>query len=504
MADFNVNTMHLATSSRGFATLKHDAQSLANGLVGDLADSADMAGDDEAGHAFAKVYEPAARETVEQLAFSAYVLASTSAGLMEMAFQYLAAEDATAKAMLDKHPVAQDIDRLRNAASECDPTGSSRQLPRIIHKDSFADTFFDPDSNPTARGDYEKLGDIAAMWHKAGGLTEALADTAQMGVRRLKSDCTGKAMDAFYEYCDTFIGTRGMPGEVADGEPLLPNLAAACYQISRACKAYADHIMEARTELFDLTPRWSREGPLDEVVGDSRIRSLGDIPGVLNGSGKRIRLPNPDGRPGLPGLPPLFPVPVPLPPLVPAAAHGPAPAMVLASQQAPPVMLPPITPPVPPYEAPLSPKEQAEFKMWADGLPYKNPGSRPADEYQKRVSGSPERGLPLPPGWPKHSGRLMADGLRATDGAAVEAKYVKQPGCSPRTLNNMNKSNGRIWETNMYNGDLKEMAEYGQAMTVPGNKVRFVEVNTNDSESLAYWRFLMATNHVDGYARHTP
>ncbi|WP_306322163.1 restriction endonuclease fold toxin-2 domain-containing protein [Streptomyces sp. CC224E] len=191
-------------------------------------------------------------------------------------------------------------------------------------------------------------------------------------------------------------------------------------------------------------------------------------------------------------------------PLVPASYSGATTGVELVSLSSQPVALAPIAPPVPPYEAPLSYKEQAEFKMWADGLPYKNPGNRPADEYQKRVAGSPERGLPLPSGWPKPSGRLMADGLRATDGAAVEAKYVKQEGCSPRTLNNMNKSNGRIWETNMYNGDLKEMAEYGKAMTVPGNKVRFVEVNTNDAESLAYWRFLMATNHVEGYARHTP
>ncbi|MFI0813197.1 hypothetical protein [Streptomyces echinatus] len=41
-----------------------------------------MAGDDDAGSAFAKVYKPAAATTLDQIGFSAYVMGETGKGLM--------------------------------------------------------------------------------------------------------------------------------------------------------------------------------------------------------------------------------------------------------------------------------------------------------------------------------------------------------------------------------------------------------------------------------------
>jgi len=76
---FEASFDRLVITSRGFDTLREQVDTIANGLAHDLGDSAGMAGDDGAGNAFAKVYQPATGETVEQIAFAASVMGSTSA-----------------------------------------------------------------------------------------------------------------------------------------------------------------------------------------------------------------------------------------------------------------------------------------------------------------------------------------------------------------------------------------------------------------------------------------
>ena len=94
---------------------------------------------------------------------------------------------------------------------------------------------------------------------------------------------------------------------------------------------------------------------------------------------------------------------------------------------------------------------------WANGLHrhgYAGGSSTsPAALYQERVAGYPEYDLPLP------NGKVVqADGLRAQDGAIVEAKYVNAPGtgCTPRTLENLSTvdpDKNTPWLTKPYDTD---------------------------------------------------
>ena len=75
--------MGLIESMRG-------ARDTAIALGHELARQHGMAGDDDAGRAFAKVYVSAAAATLNQLGFSSYVLGETSRGLMRTAREFMA------------------------------------------------------------------------------------------------------------------------------------------------------------------------------------------------------------------------------------------------------------------------------------------------------------------------------------------------------------------------------------------------------------------------------
>ncbi|MCX5273740.1 restriction endonuclease fold toxin-2 domain-containing protein [Streptomyces virginiae] len=57
----------------------------------------------------------------------------------------------------------------------------------------------------------------------------------------------------------------------------------------------------------------------------------------------------------------------------------------------------------------------------------------------------------------------------------------------------------------LYIGDRAELTKYAAALRDPRNtEMRGVEVATNNSDSVAYWRVMMAAYGVKGYARHVP
>ncbi|MFG3207760.1 hypothetical protein [Streptomyces sp. NPDC048192] len=59
-----------------------------------------MAGDDDAGRAFAKVYKSAAATTLDKIGFSAYVMGETGKGLMRTCREFMARESSVAAAIL--------------------------------------------------------------------------------------------------------------------------------------------------------------------------------------------------------------------------------------------------------------------------------------------------------------------------------------------------------------------------------------------------------------------
>jgi hypothetical protein len=100
----------------------------------------------------------------------------------------------------------------------------------------------------------------------------------------------------------------------------------------------------------------------------------------------------------------------------------------------------------------------------------------------------------------------MVDGFRDRDGMAIEAKYVKKPNqpCY-RSLDELRKSHETGKKDFLYEKDRKELIKYIAALNDPRNtEMRGVETVTNNQDSVAYWRVMMAAYGVKGYARYQP
>ncbi|MFE3186601.1 restriction endonuclease fold toxin-2 domain-containing protein [Streptomyces violascens] len=263
-------------------------------------------------------------------------------------------------------------------------------------------------------------------------------------------------------------------------------------------------------------------GLKDAVLDDPYIHQLGDVAHALDASESRVKLPGGSGGlPGIPGLPFLPPIPVPVP-------------VVLASY---PGILPaasPIDPlltrdPIPPELGTsrlLTPAEQASFRSYmlslnSGGFAGGGGAANPDNAYQLRVSGYPERELPLPADAVGSGGRgLMADGLRPLDGFVVEAKHVREPDCkktfrrldevdktlaAPPKLDQRGNPKFNPLIDGMYAGDERELKRYKAAMSDPRNaQIRGMEIVTNDRSAAGYWQSMMAMNGVTGTARYVP
>jgi hypothetical protein len=159
--------------------------------------------------------------------------------------------------------------------------------------------------------------------------------------------------------------------------------------------------------------------------------------------------------------------------------------------------------PVPPKDPPAFPLysagQQTATTAWLATLPTRGPNyGTPNDRaYQVRVAGPTEYQMT------GASGKTVwADGFRPTDGAVVDAKNVRQQGCSPRTLDRLQQ--GDMFTNMMRPQDGAELAKYQSVVDNPGNHAQFLEIDTNDNETVGYWQFLAAENHVKSDVRYVP
>jgi hypothetical protein len=130
--------------------------------------------------------------------------------------------------------------------------------------------------------------------------------------------------------------------------------------------------------------------------------------------------------------------------------------------------------------------------------------------YQLRIAGDTEYKLYTTVPSPKRSGEeatMWADGLRAQDGAAVEAKWVNNPGTksctSLYTLNNAYRRPDFVY-SRVVGEEQLEMLRYASAIDDPRNKIAHVEIDTNDPRSAAYFEMLRWMNGVRGQVRLVP
>jgi hypothetical protein len=492
---------------------KEYVYAIASGAVGDLAVSAGMAGDDSIAHSFASKYEPAARTIVQGISRAGEALGLTASKLLTMASNYLAAEDAVAA----RFTGAIDTSAFAKVKQpECEPQEVSQALPMVtgskeVHEIPVIGRFW-PQGNP------DRLRDAGRVWAKVAELIDDAQRHADQYASPIPVYCSGQAVDAFVAYVKKiYTGKPSGGNTVSESDPLMENLSAACRAMSQICTQYADAIESCRHTLiglgvaagiittagvlltvFTLGGSDVAAGAADAaIVADAavaaealataeaelaaaaviaeaetviaaelaKLAAVGVITAglVMAGSGVANAAPNLAGLPAIATVPPLPPIP----------GSG---------------VFPPYSPP-----------EQAAAAAWAATLNTRDPVYGTPDDiaYQIRTAGQPERYMPTGTG-----GGVWADGYRPTDGAIVDAKHVRQQGCSPRTLEGLNADQ---FATRLLRpGDEDEIMRYGQAIANPQNHTRYLEIDTDDPATVAYWQYLAAANHVPSDVRYVP
>lgn len=539
--DLKVIAEGMVRSSMGMVdTVMVGTRDTAIALFHELDRQQGMAGDDDAGRAFAKVYKSAAATTLDKMGFSAYVMGETGKGLMRTAREFMARESRVVSAILEKQ--VDLTGGMGDPGADCTESflGLGQELPEVVGDTAWYDQYAPGGMSDRFRGSPEKLRDVAGSWRAGGKMMLRFLEDAQAYAHTADKAHSGEAADAFRRYFAAFVGFAEPPDEAQQDETLVANLVAACSQLAKACDRYADHVEAAKRKIaqdradpFHVDMPWDQpmfggngdDGGLhDAVLNDVWIHRLGNVANALDESERRVKLPQGSDRPpGLP-FPPLLPVPggVPIPVVV-ASYRGQAPGILPMGNKVDPSI--PAQDPIPPEPGttrPLTPGEQQRFRTWLNSL---NTGgfaggggpTQPDNAYQLRVAGYPEREVPL-------DGRkrgLMVDGIRPLDGYLVEAKHVRDPDCKKRSFRSIERVNETLakpvkvdangtpkWDPlidGMYRGDESELRRYKSAMANPANsEIRGLEIVTNGKDNAAYWESMMAMNGVTGSARYVP
>ncbi|MFD8129085.1 restriction endonuclease fold toxin-2 domain-containing protein [Streptomyces mirabilis] len=539
--DLKVIADGMVKASMGMVTtVMPGARDTAIALFHELDRQHGMAGDDDAGHAFAKVYKSAAATTLDKMGFSSYVMGETGKGLMRNAREFLARESHIASEILKKQ--VDLTPGMGDPGTDCTESflGLGQELPEVVGDTAWYDQYAPGGMSDRFRGSPEKLRDVAGSWRAGGKMMLRFLEDAQAYAHTADKAHSGEAADAFRRYFAGFVGFAAPPDQAQQDETLVANLVAACNQLAKACDQYADHVEAAKQQIqqndldpFHLDAPWDSPmfggngddgGLKNAVLNDPWIHRLGDVAHALDESEKRVKLPNgSDSPPGLPGFP-LLPIPVPLPvPIVLASYRGQAPGILPMGNKVDPSI--PAQDPIPPQPGTtriLGPAEQPQFRTWLNSL---NTGgfaggggpTNPDNAYQLRVAGYPEREVPL-------EGRkrgLMVDGIRPADGYLVEAKHVRDPDCKKRSFRSIERVNETLakpvkvdakgnpkWDPvvdSMYGDDSRELTRYQKAMANPANsEIRGLEIVTNGKDNAVYWESMMAMNGVTGSARYVP
>lgn len=482
-------------------------------LSTELSEHGGMAGDGEAGRAFATVYKEAVRTVFDKAGFAHQVMANGAGALLKSAQEFLKQESKIAAELLGQSPPGPGIG-AQPSGPDCSPRAShhAEDLPEVVGETSGVDQYL---FNERFLGQPDKLRAVALTWRHAAKILEDAYWDSETAWKTATLDEVGETADAVERFFRKFVGKTPPPSEVSEDETLMANLPTACRMIANACDSYADHVETAKQRLpMDSNPiigeflmPWEQprfggdghDGGLHELIAsDMRIAALGRIPHALDSSKARVKMPRPDNDSPVPGLPPFLAPLIRIPTVVPVAyrpANGPRVQPV-----------PPATPPNPRFP-PLTPGEQKKFQTWLNSLRQGDfSGGKPAEiAYQKRVAGYPEYEVHIPPGI-SPGNTLMVDGFRDADGMAVEAKYVNKPDqrCY-RSLEDLRKNHENGDRDFLYDKDRRELRKYAAALNDPRNtEMRGVETVTNNQEAVQYWRIMMAAYGVKGHARYVP
>ncbi|MCX4958097.1 restriction endonuclease fold toxin-2 domain-containing protein [Streptomyces virginiae] len=511
--DLEHRTENFVNASWSMVDLRDLIYDMLGLLFTELSQHGGMAGDDGAGRAFAAVYKPAVATVFASAGHAHQVMANGAGTLLKAAEDFIRQDNAIAAALLDQSPAAPAIGS-QPSGPDCNARASHKaeDLPEVVGKTSWTDQYL---FDERFHGQRDKLRKTAKVWNAAAKILEDAYWDSETAWKTATTNQQGETATAVEGFFKLFVGKTPPPGEVGPEETLMANLPTACRMIANACEAYADHVETASKRIpeesnpitGDTLLPWDRarfggdghDGGLHELVSaDMRIASLGKIPPAMDSSQARVPMPQPDGGGFLPSLPPFLAPLVRVPLLVPVGYRVPNGPRVQ-----------PVPPPTPsdPRFPPLTGPQQKKFQTWLNSLRAGDVsgGTGGPVAYQLRVSGYPEYEVPIPTGISPNS-TLMVDGFRDSDGMAVEAKYVNKPNkpCY-RSLEELRANHQTGKKDFLYIGDREELTKYAAALRDPRNtEMRGVEVATNNSDSVSYWRVMMAAYGVTGYARHVP
>jgi hypothetical protein len=507
-----------------FLDTKDFVYNIAAGTAGDLHVSAGMAGDDSTAHSFASHYEPAATTIVAGIGKAGQGLAAISSRLLGMATNYLRTEDAIAAAMGGTVDTSSGLQQ--GSQEDCEPSNAHATLPMVtgtkqVHEIPVIGKFW-------PQGDPDKLRATAKVWTAAAALLDDAQRNAASHAAPVNAECSGQAFTAFQNYAATLYTDKpGGGSAVTPGAPLMENLAAGCRILSQCCTQYADAIDTCRDTLIGLGTAAGIItvagiiGTIFTFGGSDAAAGAGDaaLAGEAAVAADALATAEADAaaasavaeaeqiiaqaaaRLVVTGAVTAAAVTIPAIAGTGTAQAATGTSLAAAQITATTAALPigPIPPAVPPAFPLYTPAQQAAATTWVNGLPQRAPNyGNPADRaYQLRVAGTPER---LMSG--ANGDTVWADGFRPADGAIIDAKNVRTPGCSPRTLDGLTEN---AFNTNLLlSGDESELDRYQEAITNPANHAQFLELDTNDPATVGYWQFLTTAHHVTSDVRYVP
>lgn len=512
-AGYQVDVDILFSASVQFLDTKDFVHGIADGTAGDLSGSAGMAGDDTAAHNFAAKYEPAANTLIKTIGMAGQGMAAISSRLLAMAVAYLRQEDAVAATL------GQNVDTTSGLAQrqpECEPNEAHNTLPMVtgskqVHEIPVIGKFW-------PQGDPDKLRAAARVWAQCASLVDDAQCNAARHAAPVPEHCSGKGIDAFEAYVATvYTGSPHGGTDINAGAPLLENVSASCRLLHNMCNDYADAIDTCRHTLIALgvgagliaaggllltvftlgasdaaagageaalaaEAATAAETLVAAEAGSAAAAAVAEAEAVVSSLAARlITTAAVAGAAGVVTSVSADATPAPTMPSGGGGAVGPVP--------------PPVPPPFPLYD----PAQQAAATTWVQGLPEREPNyGNPADRaYQVRVAGSPER---LMTGGGGEA--IWADGYRPADGAIIDAKNVRNEGCSPRSLQGLQE--GQFNTNLLLKGDDSELGRYREVIDNPANHAQYLEIDTPDKTTVGYWQFLAARNHVKSNVRVVP
>ncbi|MGB8201452.1 MAG: hypothetical protein WCF33_17475, partial [Pseudonocardiaceae bacterium] len=236
---FHVDPPTLIIGSAGFADVQNFWDTQYQGLLGSSLDMAGMAGDDDAGRAFAGKYQPAAQSVVDASGRLYAQLGGIANGVFMMAQNYIKAESDNTVGAANPIPLPD------TRQQQCDTSTRKAQVPNVIgHTQGGVENIlakFWPQGNPDA------LRRVADDWHILAGRLQTVGQEGDRICGQILAENSSSAVDGF---ASTWRQLHG--GNFGGKKSLVDALADACAKLEAACRAYADRIDQQREALRDL------------------------------------------------------------------------------------------------------------------------------------------------------------------------------------------------------------------------------------------------------------